>query len=41
MTYKTYFAFYVNGSSTRCEFPSDWTLDDVKRAMETDDIMVC
>ncbi len=39
MTYNTFFAFYADGSSVKAEFPSDWTLEDVKKAMESDDIM--
>jgi hypothetical protein len=38
-SYNTYFAFYVDGSSEKVEFPSDWTLDEVKKALNTDDVM--
>lgn len=38
-SYNTYFAFYADGSSDKVEFPSDWTLDEVKKALDTDDIM--
>lgn len=38
-SYNTYFAFYADGSSEKVEFPSDWTLDEVKKALNTDDVM--
>jgi hypothetical protein len=38
-TYSTFFAFYADGYSEKVEFPSDWTLDEVKKALGTDDVM--
>lgn len=38
--YVTYFAFYADGSSERWEFPADWTLEEVKRQLKTNDVMV-
>ena len=39
MSFNTFFAFYADGSSQKVEFPSDWSIEDVKKAMQTDDIM--
>ena len=39
LSYSTFYAFYQDGSSQKVEFPSDWSLEEVKKALNTDDVV--
>lgn len=37
--YVSYFVYHVDGSSEEVQYPSDWSKEDVIKALGTDDIM--